>query len=321
MTAYLISLTSLTLIYVLFGLGLNLHWGYAGLLNFGHVAFFAIGAYTYALLAIHGFPILLAALAALCTAAFAAYLVGFLTVRLKEDYLAIVMLALAEIVRLVLVNSNWSGGPSGLPNIPAPFADALGLLSREKFFTMLCLVTLLALVIFSRLTRSRFGLALRAIRDDETCARAVGKNIRAFKTKALVAGAGLAGMAGAFYAMYVTYVVPDQIEPLLTFYAWVGIILGGRSHIGAAVGTFVFIALLEGTRFLSDFGVPIADAQLANIRMLAVGVALIILLRLRPQGIFPYRPRLSKKVRDAVEDAVKDSSLEAGYRTGAGVGK
>lgn len=307
MTAYFISLTSLTLIYVLFGLGLNLHWGYAGLLNFGHVAFFAIGAYTYALLSLQGVPIVLAAAAALCSAGIAAYLVGFLTTRLKEDYLAIVMLALAEIVRLVLVNSVWSGGPSGLPNIPAPFANALGGTSRGLFFAMLCVTTLLTLLILARLTRSRFGLALRAIRDDETCARAVGKNLRSFRTRALVIGAAVAGLAGAFYAMYVTYVVPDQIEPLLTFYAWVGIILGGRSHLGAAAGTFVFMALLEGTRFLSDFGVPIPDAQLANIRMLAVGVALIVLLRLRPQGIFPYRPRLPKRVAREVEAALQDA--------------
>ncbi|MBN8957697.1 MAG: branched-chain amino acid ABC transporter permease [Rhizobiales bacterium] len=306
MTSYFISLFSISLIYVLFGLGLNLHWGYAGLLNFGHVAFFAIGAYTSALLSLNGAPIAVGLFAGACMAAFAAYLVGFLTTRLKEDYLAIVMLTLAEIVRLVAVNSSWTGGPSGLPNIPAPFVDALGRTSRGMFLLMLVIAVVIALLLLSRLTRSEFGLALRAIRDDEVCATAVGKNIRSFKTKALVIGAILAGVAGAFYGMYVSYIVPDQFVPLVTFYAWVGIILGGRSHLGAALGTLVFMALLESTRFLSDMGVPITDAQVANGRLLIVGLVLIVLLRVRPQGLFPYKPTLPKQVRAEVQRTMSE---------------
>lgn len=300
MSAYAVSLLSVSLIYVLFGLGLNLQWGYAGLLNFGHVAFFCIGAYTSALLSLNGAPLPLCVAAAAGAAAIAAYVVGFLTARLKEDYLAIVTLTLAEIIRLVAINSSWTGGPSGLPNLPAPFVDALGRMSRGSFLLMLAVCVGLTILLLSRLTRSSFGLALQAIRDDEICAQATGKNVTAFKIKALMIGAALAGIAGAFYGMFVTYIVPDQFIPLVTFYAWVGIILGGSSHIGAALGTLSFMALLEGTRFLSDMGVPLSDVQIANLRMLLVGLALIVLLRVRPQGLLPHRRALPKPLRDEI---------------------
>jgi branched-chain amino acid transport system permease protein len=301
MSAYAIALLSISLIYVLFGLGLNLQWGYAGLLNFGHVAFFCIGAYTSALLSLKGVPLAASVAAAATAAAVAAYFVGFLTARLKEDYLAIVTLTLAEIIRLVAINSSWTGGPSGLPNLPAPFVDSLGRMSRVSFLLMVVVVVAVAMLLLARLTRSSFGLALQAIRDDEICAQATGKNVTAFKIKALMIGAALAGIAGAFYGMFVTYIVPDQFIPLVTFYAWVGIILGGSSHIGAAIGTLIFMLLLEGTRFLSDIGIPLSDVQVANLRMLLVGLALIVLLRVRPQGLFPHRRVLPAPLRKEIQ--------------------
>jgi len=307
MTAYLVALFSVSLIYVLFALGLNLQWGYAGLLNFGHVAFFGIGAYASALLSLRGVPLAVCVVAAAIAAGVAAYFVGFLTARLKEDYLAIVTLTLAEIIRLVAINSSWMGGPSGLPNIPAPFVDSLGRMSRGSFLIMVIVVVIAAMLLLSRLTRSSFGLALQAIRDDEICAQATGKNVTAFKIKALVIGAALAGIAGSFYGMFVTYIVPDQFVPLVTFYAWVGIILGGSSHIGAALGMLVLMLLLEGTRFLSDLGIPLSDVQVANLRMMLVGLALIVLLRVRPQGLFPHRRVLPKPLRDEVRLRSDDS--------------
>jgi branched-chain amino acid transport system permease protein len=187
-----------------------------------------------------------------------------------------------------------------LPNLPAPFVDALGRMSRGSFLLMLAVCVAVTILLLSRLTRSSFGLALQAIRDDEICAQATGKNVTAFKIKALMIGAALAGVAGAFYGMFVTYIVPDQFIPLVTFYAWVGIILGGSSHIGAALGTLCFMALLEGTRFLSDMGVPLSDVQVANLRMLLVGLALIVLLRVRPRGLLPHRRVLPKPLRNEV---------------------
>lgn len=297
MSSYFISIAIVALILVISGLGLNLQWGHAGLLNFGHVAFYAVGAYTYALLALQGVNPLLATVGAALAAGLLSVILGWSTVRLKEDYLAIVALAASEIVRLIAINSDWAGGSSGLVAIPTPFSQlALGPNARIYLLVTLSVLVVVSIYLLSRLTRSRFGLALQSIRDNELAAEAVGKNVLAFKLKSLVIGSMMAGVAGAFYAMYVTYVVPDQFIPLVTFYAWVGIILGGSSHIGAAVGTFLFVALQEATRFMSDFGIDISDAQMARIRILAIGLALIVLMRFRPQGMLPARRSINKGV-------------------------
>jgi branched-chain amino acid transport system permease protein len=297
MSAYLVSIAIVALILVISGLGLNLEWGHAGLLNFGHVAFYAVGAYTYALLALRGVTPLLAIAAAAIAAGLLAAILGWSTVRLKEDYLAIVALAVSEIVRLVAINSDWAGGSSGLVAVPSPFSQlALGPNSRIYLLVTLSVLVVVSIYLLSRLTRSRFGLALQSIRDNELAAEAIGKNVLSFKLKSLVIGSMMAGVAGSFYAMYVTYVVPDQFIPLVTFYAWVGIILGGSSHIGAAIGTFLFVALQEATRFMSDFGVDISDAQMARIRILVIGLALIVLMRFRPQGVLPAKRSINKGV-------------------------
>jgi len=307
MSDYLIAISAVGLIFVLMGLGLNLQWGHAGLLNFGQVGFFAIGAYTYALLALHGIPLAVAVIAAAVTSSIAAAIIGRATIKMKEDYLAIVTLVLAEIIQLVATNSGWTGGPSGLPGVPAPFTNRAGRPSQTALLLLLVVIVIAAIFFLHRLTSSSFGLTLQAIRDDELSAEASGSNVAAFRIKSLVAGAALAGVAGAFYAMYVLFVVPDQFDAIVTFYAWVGIIIGGSSHYGAAIGTFIFVALEESTRFLSDIGLNVSDAQIARLRLLVIGLALILLLRFRPQGLFAYRRRLPKEVREVISPVPEPS--------------
>lgn len=291
MTAYLIAMGTLVLIYALLALGLNLQYGYTGLINFGHVAFFAVGAYTSAILNVNGAPVVLSVAAAIVAAILATYPVGFATLRLRADYLAIVTLGLSEVVRLVALNEEWlTRGPDGISGIAHPFA-ALGVGNREAvYLALLGVIVVVSYLLLERLSRSPFGRTLRAIREDEDAVTALGKSVVSFKMRSLVLGAALAGLAGALYAHYIRYVVPEQFIPLVTFYVWIAVILGGTgSHLGAIVGTVVLIVFMEGSRFIGDF-LPFIDAsQIAALRFIVIGLALILLLRFRPQGLFGKR--------------------------------
>lgn len=291
MTAYLLTITIFALIYSLLALGLNLHWGHTGLINFGHVAFFAMGAYASALLTRRDVPIVGGMVVAIVAAGLLAYPMGYLKVRLKADYLAIVTIAFSEILRLILLNASWTGGPNGVTGVPRLFPGLRG----RPYDVAFLLATLLAVVVvfwlLDRLIESPYGRVLWAIRENEAAAESLGKDSAAVKTTSLVIGAAVAGLAGSLYAHYVNYVVPDQFLPLITFYVWTGIILGGNSHLGAAVGTFVLMALMEGSRFLGDFGFPVSETKMAYLRFIIVGLVLILLLRFRPEGLLPYRKR------------------------------
>jgi branched-chain amino acid transport system permease protein len=294
MTAYVVAIGTNALIYALLALGLTLQWGHTGLINFGHVAFFAIGAYTSALLTLYaGLPIPLGMVGAVVAAGLAAYPIGAVTVRLREDYLAIVTIGFSELVRLILLNEQWlTRGPMGLPGIPSPFAT-LPRGTAELAYLGLCLAAVaVAFVLLVRLVRSPFGRILRAIREDEDAAAAIGKPVTGFKLRSLVLGSGLAGLAGALYAHYLSYIVPDQFIPLVTFYVWIAVILGGSgSMAGALLGTAVLFTFLEGTRFLPDLGVRIDEVRLAAFRFVAVGLGLILLVLFRPEGILGERER------------------------------
>lgn len=291
MTAYLIAMGTLVLIYALLALGLNLHFGFTGLINFGHVAFFAVGAYTSAILNVQGVPVALSVLAAILMAAIVTYPIGLATLRLRADYLAIVTLGLSEVVRLFALNEEWlTRGPDGISGITHPFA-ALGAGNRElAYFGLLFLIVVLVYILLVRLTRSPFGRTLQAIREDEDAVTALGKRVAAFKMRSLVIGAAIAGLAGALYAHYIRFVVPEQFIPLTTFYVWIAVILGGSgSHLGAIIGTIVLVTFMEGSRFLGDV-MPFVDAtQIAAIRFIVVGLALILLLRFRPEGLLGKR--------------------------------
>jgi branched-chain amino acid transport system permease protein len=287
MTAYLVAMAILALIYALLALGLNLHWGHTGLINFGHVAFFALGAYATALATTHGAPIAVGFVAAVVVAAVAALPIGWITVRLRSDYLAIVTIGFSETLRLVLLNEEWlTRGPHGLSGIPRPFETLGRGTSEVAYLALLVVAVVVVYATLERLVRSPLGRVLRAIREDEDAAVALGKDVVAFKVRSLVLGAAIAGLAGAFYAHYINYVVPDQFLPLVTFYVWIAVILGGSgSNAGALIGTAVLLVFLEGTRFLKDWGLAVDEARLAAFRFVVVGLALIALVRFRPQGL------------------------------------
>lgn len=288
MDAYLIAVGTIVLIYALLAIGLNLQYGETGLINFGHVAFFGLGAYTSALLSLRGWPLPVSFGAAALVAALAAIPLGFAALRLRDDYLAIVTLGFSETVRIVLQEERaWTNGVQGVPGIPKLFAGVAALRGDLAIFLVLLACVALAAVATHALKRSPFGRLLRAIRDNEAAVVALGKDPARYKIQVFMFGAALAGIAGAFYAHYLTFISPEQFVPLVTFYVWMSIILGGVGSVrGALAGTLVLVAFLEGSRFLRDLVPAIPEVQMANARLAIIGLALIVFVVLRPQGLF-----------------------------------
>lgn len=279
MAEYLVAMTTIIGIQVLLTLGLNFHYGLTGLINFGHVAFYALGAYASALLTLAGVPFLPALAVGVVLAVAASLLVGAATLRLREDYFAILTLGFSETLRIVLLNAReLTRGPLGLPGIPRPFLETFGG-SYHLFYLALVLATVAAVFVLSEvLARSPLGRTLRAIRDDDQAAMALGKNVLAFRLTALGWGAGLAAVAGSLWAHYVTYVVPDQFTPEITFYTWMAMIIGGPgSTVGAVWGTALLVSVLESTRFAKDVLPMIDEPRLAAARQIVIGVGLIVM--------------------------------------------
>ncbi|MDN2567303.1 branched-chain amino acid ABC transporter permease [Aquibium sp. A9E412] len=289
MSSYLIAVTTQIGIYGLLTLSLSLQYGYTGLINFGQVGFYAIGAYAAALLgtALGWGPWGSLAAAALF-AAVAAVPIGLLTLRLREDYLAIVTLGFAEVVRLTIVAEDWlTNGTAGISGIARPFA-ALGVgIERDLAFLALILVALVLVAVgLGVIVRSPFGRIVKAIRDDEDAVRVLGKEPFVPRIKVLCLGAAIAGFAGGLQAQYIGYVGPDQFISYVTFIIWIAMIIGGtRSFLGAIVGAGVVLLFLEGSRFLRDELPDISETALASARLAIVGLALILTMLYRPGGL------------------------------------
>lgn len=269
--AFLVTVLTLACIYALLTVGLNIHFGYTGLINFGHVAFFAAGAYTAAILTIPppgqvggaayvlganlpmpvGYPVSLAAAAA--AGAVLAALIGVTSVRLGGHYLAIATFALAGIFKDVLVNEAWlTNGAFGLNNVPKPGRATLGSDAWQLAYLLLTALLLAGtLAVVARLTGSPFGRLLKGVRESEPAARMLGKDTSRVKLKSFSLGGAIAGLAGGIYAHYLGTVVVQQFVPTVTFTVWTAMLLGGAaSDRGALVGAFLLLGFQESTRFL-----------------------------------------------------------------------
>ncbi|HMK81424.1 MAG TPA: branched-chain amino acid ABC transporter permease [Xanthobacteraceae bacterium] len=283
MSAYLAAVLTQVGIYALMTTALNLQYGFTGLINFGLVAFYCIGAYAVAILGTLGYGPLFAVSVALLVAAAAAWPLGLLTLRLRGDFLAIVTLGLSEVIRLVAINErSLTKGAGGIAGIPQPLAawSPWGLLATLLF------ANVVAVLIFRRLVRSPFGRVIRAIRDDEDALRTLGKSPLGFRTRILVIGCMLMSLAGAFQASNIGFVSPDQFSPEVTFLVWIALILGGSGSLwGALVGALALFGFLEGSRYIRDLIPGIAESDLASLRLAAVGLGFIVLTLFRPQGI------------------------------------
>ena len=292
MANYLIAMATFASIYGLLALSLNLIWGLAGMVNLGLAGFFAVGAYASALTTTAGgLPIVLGLVVAVIAAGLAGVVLTLVTVRLREDYLAIVTLGFAEVVRLIALNETWlTRGADGISGIPGPFREALG--ERFNFvFLLLALALLgLTLALVERLRLSPFGRVLRAIRDDQQVAAVAGKNVLAFKLKAFALSAALAGFAGAVYGQYTSYIVPDIFDPLITIYIFLALTAGGTgNNWGAVFGAFLVVLVLESTRFMAPWVPGLIGVQYAAMREMLVGSLLIVVLMVRPRGLLPER--------------------------------
>jgi branched-chain amino acid transport system permease protein len=295
---YVLSIVALAAIFSLLTLALNLHFGLSGLINFGIVAYFAIGAYAYAIVTADppsaldqyavglGWPGWAAVIVAIVAATAFAAATGWPALRLRSEYLALTTFAFAEVLHSVLVNTHEIGnGTRGMSNVLAPFYYSLPASDYDLWFAVVMLgVLLAATVAMSRLARSPFGGTLRAIRDDELAAAAVGKKVGRFRLEAFLAGAGLAGLAGVLYAWFTTLVSPELYTADITFTAFIALVIGGvGSNFGAIAGAFVLFGLEQAIKV-----VPLSEetAQLASsLRLVPFGLALILMLRFRPQGL------------------------------------
>ena len=283
MLDFLIAIVTFTAIYALVSLGLNLQWGQAGLVNLGQVAFFAAGAYTAAILARAGVPFILSVLAGMVVAALLGVLVALITPRLREDYLAIVTLGFAELVRLILLNEKEIGnGPSGINAIPQPLHDLIGA-NYPLFFALLTVGALALVFLFNeRLSRAPLGRLLRAIREDESVVASIGKPVLAFKVEAFSLGAAMAGVAGAFYAAYLTFIAPEMFTASVSIYVLVAVLIAARgSNAGTILGAAFVSVLLEGTDFIKDY-IPFGSGvQIAAVRIIIMGVILMLVVLAR----------------------------------------
>jgi branched-chain amino acid transport system permease protein len=290
--AYLTAIATLVGVRALLTLGLNVQWGLTGLVNLGAVAFFAVGAYTSALLAVGGTPLLLAWPAGVGVAAAAAAALAMVALRLREDYLAIVTLGFGEVLRLFLLNEAWlTGGANGVTAIPRPMHARFP--AHYDVFYLLVVLAAVALVyvVLERLRRSPFGRVLRAIREDETVAAVAGKPVFRFKVQAFALGAAVAGLAGILFAHYLAYIEPNMFLPQESLFVWLALILGGSgNNRGALVGSLVLLGLLEGSRFAKDAIPFLTGVKLAAAQQMLVGVVLVVLMVRRPEGLLPEKP-------------------------------
>jgi branched-chain amino acid transport system permease protein len=291
--AYLTAIATLVGIRALLTLGLNVQWGLTGLVNLGVVAFFGIGAYTAALLAVGGVALPLAWAAAVILAAAAGVAMAMVALRLREDYLAIITLGFAEVLRLFLLNEAWlTRGANGVTGIPRPLHAVFG-----RHYDVFYLAVVLAAVVavygaLQRVSASPFGRVLRAIREDETVAAVAGKSVFRFKVQAFAVGAAIAGLAGIFFAHYLAYIEPNMFLPQETLLVWLALILGGSgNNRGALLGSAVLLGLLEGSRFAKDLIPFLTGVRLAAAQHMLVGVTLVALMIYRPDGLLPERRR------------------------------
>jgi branched-chain amino acid transport system permease protein len=281
--AYLLHILILIGIYVILAESLNLIAGYAGLLSIAHAAFYGVGAYVAALLALRfAAPVWLTLPAALAAAAVLGVVVAWPGLRVRDDYFVIATFAFQIIVFSVM--NNWvalTGGPLGLPGIPRP--ELFGWVVNEhwEFLVVVAVVAGLTVFVSWRLVRSPFGRVLRAIREDEVFAAAVGKNVAWFKTTVFMVGGAMAAVGGCLYAYYITFIDPTSFTVMESIFIISIVIVGGAGSLrGAALGAVVLVVLPEALRFV---GLP--NAVAANLRQIFYGLLLILFMMFRPQGL------------------------------------
>ena len=272
-------------IYIILALSLNVTVGYVGLMSLCHAAFYAVGAYTSSLLAVQlGWSFLPTVVVAIIFAAALSLVVSVPSLRLKSDYFVLSTLSFQMIVFALLYNNLFgiTGGPFGLSGIPVPSILGWEANTPQRQLLLSSVLAMGSTALLWAVLESPFGRTLRAIRDDETAAASLGKNVPAFKIIAFAIGAGVAAVAGALYAGYVHYIDPSSFALSESIFILSVVVIGGAgSFLGPIVGAATLVMLPEALRFLN-----VPEVVAADIRQITYGVLLIVLMRRRPQGLF-----------------------------------
>jgi len=280
---YLLHILILIGIYIILSISLNLIAGYAGLLSIAHAAFYGVGAYVAALMALNlHSPFLVNIVCAVILSGLLGALVGIPSLRIRGDYFVIATFAFQVITFSVL--NNWvsfTGGPMGLPGIPQPAIFGWTISSHVEFLVVVGALCILTLWLARRIVRSPFGRVLKAIREDEVFAQAVGKNVASYKILVFVIGAGMAAIAGVMYAHYISFIDPTSFTVMESIFILSIVIIGGAGSLwGPVVGAVVLVVLPEILRFV---GLPSAVA--ANVRQIIYGGLLVAFMMWRPHGL------------------------------------
>ncbi len=267
--------------YAILCLGLNIVVGYAGLLDLGYAAFFAVGAYTTGILTSKfGVNFWLTIPVAVSCSMLAGLIIGGPTLRLRSDYLAIVTLGFGEIVRIIARNLEITGGASGLIGIDRPSLFGFELSRGIHFYYVFLLLAILACFISYRLQNSRLGRAWQYVREDEDAAEAMGIGRVAVKLYAYVIGAMFGGVAGCFFAAKMTAISPETFTFSQSVLILLGVVLGGMGKIpGVIIGAFALVLFPEVFR------------GLGSMRMLIFGIVMLVIMLYRPEGIWPQKQR------------------------------
>ncbi len=306
-------------IYSLLALGLNIQWGYTGLFNAGIAGFFAVGAYTSAILTSppasghlggYDLPINVGWIGAMLAAGIIAWPIGKICLRFRSDYLAIATIGVAEIIRLVIKSEDvLTNGARGIASIPRPFGDLPYMESQICYLLIVLVVLGGAYLMVERQFNAPWGRMMRAIRDNEDAAAAMGKNIARRRLQAFMFGSALMGLGGALFAHFNRSITPEAIDPMVaTFLIWIMLILGGSGNSrGAILGTAVVWIIWSMSEIATDQLPQEYAIKAKYIRVFLIGLMLQLVLRFRPEGLLPEPLR-----GDAAKNSGKNKNGDAG---------
>lgn len=299
---YVLRVLTTTLLYMMLALGLNIVPGFNGLLDLGFVGFYGIGAYTAGLLTLHyGISFWVIVPLAALNGALWGILLGAPTLRLTGDYFAIVTFGFSELVVMTMRNELWlTRGPMGLPGILPPSIFGHQLTKDFEYFYLIIFLLMVVILIVSRLQNSKIGRAWFGIRENEIAAQCCGVNLIRYKVMAFAVSASIGAVGGAFFANWFKFIHPDMFKFWESVLILCLVVLGGLgSIVGTMLGALVMIPLSEILRV-------VLPQEIFSARFLIYGLVLVIMMRLRPDGILPF-------VRDQQDKARKASERLAGY--------
>ncbi len=290
--SYLLTLGIFCCIYVLLSVSLNVAVGFTGLFNLGHIAFYGIGAYASALLVMAGVPFIVALVLAAIIAGLSSFIISIPTLRLKGHYFAIATFGFGEIIRAVA--KNWTSltrGAMGIYGIPKPEILGFAFQSTSRIFALYAVITIIAVLAVYKIMNSPFGRVLKAIREDEIAAKALGKKIKSYKVQAVLIGAFVAGIAGSMYSHFIMFIDPSILGLNSLIMVFSMVVVGGLGSVwGSVVGAVLIFMIPEPLRFL-----PIPSSAVGAIRMMIYSGIVVLMVLFRPEGIIKEKTFKVKK--------------------------